>query len=124
MHSPQGHAFIPLMKWSTDDLRSPSVSHFFVRSSPVLSPNFNQIGFAAGYGSTARVGFNVVGTGAYDISAGFLQFSAFQVSYNNDCCGISFEYRRFALGPVRNKLTGKCIFRGTRGSMDNRKIYL
>ena len=80
-----------------------SVSHFFVRSSPVLSPNFNQIGFTAGYGSTARVGFNVVGTGAYDISAGFLQFSAFQVSYNNDCCGISFEYRRFALGPVRNE---------------------
>ncbi|MGH9785964.1 MAG: LPS-assembly protein LptD, partial [Terriglobia bacterium] len=27
-----------------------SVSHFFVRSSPVLSPNFNQIGFTAGYG--------------------------------------------------------------------------
>jgi LPS-assembly protein len=25
------------------------------------------------------------------------------VSYNNDCCGISFEYRRFALGPVRNE---------------------
>jgi LPS-assembly protein len=80
-----------------------SVSHFFVRSSPVLSPNFNQIGFTAGYGSTARVGFNVVGTGAFDIRAGFLQYSAFQVSYNNDCCGISFEYRRFALGPVRNE---------------------
>ena len=79
------------------------MSHFFVRSSPVLSPNFNQIGFTAGYGSQARVGFNAVVTGAYDIRAGFLQYSAFQVSYNNDCCGISFEYRRFALGPVRNE---------------------
>ena len=41
--------------------------------------------------------------GAYDISSGFLQYTAFQVSLNNDCCGISFEYRRFALGPVRNE---------------------
>jgi len=80
-----------------------SVSHFFVRSSPILSPNFNQIGFTAGYGSLSRVGFNVVGTGAYDLRSGFLQYSAFQMSYNNDCCGISFEYRRFALGPVRNE---------------------
>jgi LPS-assembly protein len=80
-----------------------SVSHFFVRSSPVLSPNFNQVGFTVGYGNQARTGFNAAMAGAYDISSGFLQYSAFQMSWNNDCCGISFEYRRFALGPVRNE---------------------
>jgi LPS-assembly protein len=80
-----------------------SVSHFFVRSSPVLSPNFNQVGFTVGYGNQQRVGFNAAVAGAYDISSGFLQYSAFQMSWNNDCCGISFEYRRFALGPVRNE---------------------
>ena len=42
-------------------------------------------------------------TTAYDIRAGYMQFSAFQVSYNNNCCGISVEFRRFALGPVRNE---------------------
>ena len=66
-----------------------SVSHFFVRSSPILSPNFNQVGFTVGYGNQQRVGFNAAVAGAYDISAGFLQYSAFQMSYNNDCCGIS-----------------------------------
>ena len=80
-----------------------SVSHFFVRSSPILSPNFNQVGFTVGYGGQARVGFNAAVAGAYDISSGFLQYSAFQMSWNNDCCGISFEYRRFALGSVRNE---------------------
>ena len=80
-----------------------SVSHFFVRSSPILSPNFNQVGFTVGYGNQQRTGFNAAVAGAYDISAGFLQYSAFQMSWNNDCCGISFEYRRFALGPVRNE---------------------
>lgn len=80
-----------------------SVSHFFVRSSPVLSAPSNQIGFSVGYGSTNRVGWNGVFAGAYNVRDAFLQFSAIQVSYNNDCCGISFEYRRFALGPVRNE---------------------
>ena len=80
-----------------------SVSHFFVRSSPILSPNFNQVGFTVGYGNQQRTGFNAAVAGAYDISSGFLQYSAFQTSWNNDCCGISFEYRRFALGPVRNE---------------------
>jgi len=41
--------------------------------------------------------------GTYDVRAAFMQFAAFQASYNNDCCGISFEYRRFALGPTRNE---------------------
>jgi len=80
-----------------------SASHFFVRSSPVLSPNFNQIGFSMGYGNLNRVGWNGVFAGAYDVRSAFLQFTAFQMSYNNNCCGISFEYRRFALGPVRNE---------------------
>jgi LPS-assembly protein len=26
-----------------------------------------------------------------------------QTSYNWDCCGVSLEYRRFALGAVRNE---------------------
>ena len=59
--------------------------------------------------------------GAYDISSSFLQYSAFQLSWNNDCCGISFEYRRFALGPVRNENQFRLAFSlaniGTFGNM-------
>ncbi|MBI3895181.1 MAG: LPS-assembly protein LptD [Acidobacteria bacterium] len=98
-----------------------SVSHFFVRSSPALSSPSNQIGFTAGYGNLARRGFNAAFAGNYDFRAGFLQFSAFQVSYNNECCGISFEYRRFALGPVRNENQFRVAFSlaniGTFGNM-------
>ena len=98
-----------------------SVSHFFVRSSSVLSSPSNQVGFVAGYGNLGRRGFNAAFAGNYDVRAGFLQFSAVQVSYNNDCCGISFEYRRFALGPVRNENQFRVAFSlaniGTFGNM-------
>ena len=33
----------------------------------------------------------------------FLQYAAVQTAYNWDCCGLSVEYRRFALGSVRNE---------------------
>jgi LPS-assembly protein len=39
----------------------------------------------------------------YDSNIGFLQYATVQTSYNWDCCGISVEYRRFALGSVRNE---------------------
>ncbi|MBI2820554.1 MAG: LPS-assembly protein LptD [Acidobacteria bacterium] len=80
-----------------------SVNHSFVRSSPVLAAPSNQVGFNVGYGNLLRRGWNAVFAGSYDVKEGFLQFTAIQGSYNNDCCGISFEYRRFALGPTRNE---------------------
>ena len=80
-----------------------SVNHSFVRSTPVLAAPSNQVGFNVGYGNLIRRGWNVVFAGSYDIRAEFMQFTAVQASYNNDCCGISFEYRRFALGPTRNE---------------------
>ena len=80
-----------------------SVNHSFVRSSPILAAPSNQVGFNLGYGNLLRRGWNAVFAGSYDIRAGFLQFTAFQTSYNYDCCGISFEFRRFALGPARNE---------------------
>ena len=48
-----------------------------------------------------RRGFNFASTLAYDVRLRFMQYQAFQVSYNGSCCGISFEYRRLALGPIR-----------------------
>ena len=39
----------------------------------------------------------------YDLRQDVLLQQAFQISYNGSCCGISFEYRRLALGAVRNE---------------------
>ena len=98
-----------------------SISHFFVRSSEALSAPSNQVRFLLGYGNLARKGLNAAFAGTFDIRSGFMQFSAFQVSYNNDCCGISVEFRRFALGAVRNENQFRVAFSianvGTFGNM-------
>ncbi len=73
-------------------------------STPVPAPSqFNQFRWLVGYGRPNKRGINAAANIGYDINSGFLQYSAFQTSYNWDCCGISFEYRRFALGSVRNE---------------------
>ena len=73
-------------------------------STPVPGPNqFNQFRWLAGYGHPNKRGISAAANIGFDINSGFLQYSAFQTSYNWDCCGVSFEYRRFALGSVRNE---------------------
>jgi LPS-assembly protein len=99
--------FVGRMQFGEDFL---SMSHSFVRSSPVLATPANQVGFSLGHGNLTRVGWNAVVAGAYDVRAGYLQYTAFQGSYNNDCCGISFEFRRFALGPARNENQFRAAF--------------
>ncbi len=64
---------------------------------------FNQIQFLGGYGSIARRGMNAAATIGYDYALGMLQYGGAQTTYNWDCCGVTFEYRRWALGSVRNE---------------------
>jgi LPS-assembly protein len=104
-YDPELHRFshgglVGSMRFGEDFL---SVSHSFVRSSPVLAAPANQVGYSLGHGNLTRVGWNAVVAGAFDVRAGHLQYTAFQGSYNNDCCGISIEFRRFALGTARNE---------------------
>ena len=42
----------------------------------------------------------MAGNAGYDFDFRLLQYGAAQTAYNWDCCGISFEYRRFSLGPA------------------------
>jgi LPS-assembly protein len=73
-------------------------------TSPIPSPeNFNQYRLLGGYGNPSRRGFSVAGNMGYDVNLKSLQYDAVQTSYNWDCCGLNFEYRRFVLGPVRNE---------------------
>ena len=75
-----------------------------VTTLPTQPPtDFNQFRWLAGYGNPNKRGISAAANIGFDVNSGFLQYSAFQTSYNWDCCGLSFEYRRFALGAVRNE---------------------
>ena len=54
-------------------------------------------------GKPNGAGFNLAANGGYDFVHGALQYAGVQAIYNWDCCGLSFGYRRFALGSVRNE---------------------
>lgn len=64
---------------------------------------FNQYRALLGYGHPGKRGLSAGGSLGYDVEQSFLQYGAIQTSYNWDCCGLSVEYRRFALGSVRNE---------------------
>ena len=64
---------------------------------------FNQFRVLFGYGQPNKRGFSGATNLGFDANLGFLQYAAVQTAYNWDCCGLSVEYRRFALGSVRNE---------------------
>jgi LPS-assembly protein len=80
-----------------------TVAHFHIQDDPILQPLSNQIRALVGYGSFNRKGLNFTGGVSYDIQNSALQNQIAQVTYNGNCCGLSFEYRRIALGQVRTE---------------------
>jgi LPS-assembly protein len=64
---------------------------------------FNQFRLLLGYGHSGKPGFSAATNLGFDAKLGFLQYAAVQNTYNWDCCGVSVEFRRFALGSVRNE---------------------
>lgn len=79
-----------------------SLAQFRLNTDPILQPHQNQIRLTAGWGQLNRKGWNTATSFAYDTIQHELQYEVVQASYNGGCCGISFEYRRLALGPLRN----------------------
>ena len=75
-----------------------SAGHNLVRPDPVIAPAANQILATFGYGDPNRKGWNSAFTTVYDYRQGIQQFAIAQVTYNTDCCGLSFEIRRFDFG--------------------------
>ncbi len=71
---------------------------------PIVGPDkFNQLRLLAGYGHPNKRGLSTGASIGFDSNLNFLQYGAGQITYNWDCCGFSVEYRRFALGSVRNE---------------------
>jgi LPS-assembly protein len=73
-------------------------------TTPLVGPDkFNQFRTIIGYGHPNKRGFSAAANIGFDSNFDFLQYGAFQTSYNWDCCGLAFEFRRLALGSVRNE---------------------
>ena len=98
-----------------------TLAHFATDAVPALQPRSNQIRALIGYGEMNRLGLNGSFGFSYDINQHFLQNQIVQVSYNGRCCGLGFEYRRLALGPVRSENQFRVAFLianlGTFGSL-------
>ncbi len=65
--------------------------------------DFHQLRVLLGYGQLNKPGLSAAGSFGFDANTGSLQYATAQTSYNWDCCGLSLEYRRFALGSVRKE---------------------
>ena len=80
-----------------------------VKPDPVISPPANQIRAQFGYGDPNRKGWNSAFSTVYDFRQGRQIFAIAQVTYNTDCCGMSFEYRRLDFG-IRDDTQFKVAF--------------
>jgi LPS-assembly protein len=64
---------------------------------------FQQFRVALGFGGLARRGFSAASSFGIDSETGQLQFATAQTTYNWNCCGVTMEYRRYAIANVRNE---------------------
>jgi LPS-assembly protein len=67
--------------------------------------NFNQLRLSAIYGSPIKRGLSAGTSLGYDFSLTKLQYGEVQAAYNWNCCGLSFEVRRYSLGVVPEHTT-------------------
>ena len=64
---------------------------------------FNQYRVGVTYGGMSRRGLNGAVSVGVDSRVGYIQSATLQTNYNWDCCGVAFQYSRWALGSVRNE---------------------
>ncbi len=86
-----------------------SAGHNHVRSLATISPPSNQLLAIAGYGRADQRGFSLGFQSVYDFRIRVMQFATTQVTWNSDCCGLSFQYRRFSFG-TRNENQWRVAF--------------
>jgi LPS-assembly protein len=86
-----------------------SGGHTQVTSASALSPPGNQLQGLVGLGRENRRGWSTGFFAVYDYRVKQLQFAQSQITYNTDCCGLSFQYRRFSFG-TRNENNWRVAF--------------
>jgi LPS-assembly protein len=92
-------SFFGSVAYSTLQTLNPS----FTTASASQVTKYDILRVLGGYGDPARRGFSVDANAGYDFVQDAVQYGGVQVAYNWDCCGLSIEYRRLALGSVRRK---------------------
>jgi LPS-assembly protein len=95
---PYKESFVTLAHFSTLNLPlnpSPPPLNFQQRS--------NQVRALLGYGDLTRPGLNLTFGASYDFTQNGFQDQIAQLSYNNSCCGLGVEYRKFSFGTIRNE---------------------
>jgi LPS-assembly protein len=98
-----GDAFLQIPQTNTI---SPSLSEGTCGPSNIttqITCKFQQFRVALGYGSLTRRGLSAASSFGFDSETKKLQFATAQTTYNWDCCGITLEYRRYAIANVRNE---------------------
>jgi LPS-assembly protein len=75
----------------------------FLVSNTAAPSRFHQLRAQLQYGNSNKRGISGAVNFALDVHKTVLQYSVFQTTYNWDCCGITMEYRRIALGSIRNE---------------------
>jgi len=68
-----------------------------------ITCKFQQFRVALGYGNLTRHGLSAASSFGFDAETRTLQFATAQTTYNWDCCGVTLEYRRYAIANVRNE---------------------
>jgi LPS-assembly protein len=97
-----GDAFLQIPQTVTT---SPTQSEGFCASANSANPTckFQQFRVALGYGGLAKRGFSAASSLGFDAETRELQFTTAQTTYNWDCCGVTLEYRRYAIANLRNE---------------------
>jgi LPS-assembly protein len=72
-------------------------------TSTQVTCKFQQFRVALGYGGATHRGFSAATSFGIDSEIRQLQFATAQTTYNWDCCGMTLEYRRYAIANVRNE---------------------
>ncbi len=74
-----------------------------VSGSSQITCKFQQFRVALGYGGLTKRGFSAATSLGFDAESRKLQFATAQTTYNWDCCGVTLEYRRYAIANLRNE---------------------
>ena len=100
-----GDAFLQIPQTITTP---PTASEGFCGASTTATSSqttckFQQFRVALGYGGLTKRGFSAATNLGFDAELKQLQFTTAQTTYNWDCCGVTLEYRRYAIANVRNE---------------------
>ena len=98
-----GHAFLQIPQTVTTPATQSEGTCGPVDNSTEITCKFQQFRVALGYGGLARRGFSAATSFGFDAETRQLQFATGQTTYNWDCCGVTLEYRRYAIANVRNE---------------------